>query len=300
MTTAASKTPPQRLSNTQWLTRWTFVWLGRFAAMYLVIVLVMMFLETWLVYLPNRERTTTPPPGLVYEDVTFPAEDGTKIHAWFIPHPEARVQILFAHGNAGDLTFRGSYMQHISRLFEADVMVFDYRGYGRSEGSPHEAGLYMDARAARDWLAQRTNIRPQDVVLWGRSLGGGVVMELAANDGARGVITECTFTSLPDVAAPLYPWLPVRWIMRNRFDSLSKIASYHGPLLLAHGEADELIPVSHARRLFEAANEPKELITLPGMMHNDPFYSPFPETVDAFLKRLPPLETSREPEEKQN
>jgi fermentation-respiration switch protein FrsA (DUF1100 family) len=147
--------------------------------------------------------------------------------------------------------------------------MFDYRGYGRSAGSPSEAGVLADARAARDWLAKRAQIEPQQVVLMGESLGGAVAVDLAAADGARALILENSFNSLPDVAAYHFPWLPVRWLMRTRFDSASKIGRYHGPLLQSHGQPDHVVPYAFGVKLFEAANEPKRFITYPGFDHND-------------------------------
>ncbi len=170
----------------------------------------------------------------------------------------------------------------------ASVLVFDYRGYGRSEGTPNEAGILADARAARAWLAGRAGIQADQVVLLGESLGGGVQVDLAASDGARGLILLGTFSSLPDVAAAHYPWwLPVRLLMRTRLDSLAKIGRYHGPLLQIHGDHDSIVPLACARRLFEAANEPKELVVIGGGDHNDPLSPRALQAIDQFLERLP-------------
>ncbi|HEY2838010.1 MAG TPA: alpha/beta hydrolase, partial [Pirellulales bacterium] len=163
---------------------------------------------------------------------------------------------------------------------------FDYRGFGRSEGSPNEAGVLDDARAARAWLAQRAGIAEGDVVLMGESIGGAVVADLAA-DGARGLILENTFSSLPDVAAHHYPWLPVRLLIRSQFNSAAKIAQYHGPLLQCHGDADEIVPVQFGQRLFEAANEPKRLVLFPGGGHNDGRRPEWLAEIDQFFNRLP-------------
>ena len=149
------------------------------------------------------------------------------------------------------------------------TLILDYRGYGRSEGKPNEAGVLADARAARRWLAHREKIADTDVVLMGESLGGAVAVDLAACDGAAALVLESTFTNLPDVAAYHYPWLPVRWAMRARFDSAAKIANYHGPLLQSHGDADTIVPLQLGKRLFDAANSPKKFVLLPGHDHND-------------------------------
>jgi len=168
------------------------------------------------------------------------------------------------------------------------VMIFDYRGYGRSEGVPSEKGLLADARAARAWLAARTGVREQDIVLYGRSLGGGVMVDLAASDGARALILESTFTSLPDVANDAFPLTPVGLLMKNRFRSITKIGHYHGPLWIAHGDADKVIPFSHGKRLFEAANEPKRFIPIDGAGHNWVPTRAYLRELDQYLAGLTP------------
>jgi uncharacterized protein len=159
------------------------------------------------------------------------------------------------------------------------VLIFDYRGYGRSEGKPSEAGVLADARAARAWLADREQLSSSDIVLLGESLGGAVAVDLAARDGARALVLESTFSSLPEVAAHHYPFLPVRWLMQTRFDSAAKIGDYHGPLLMAHGDADTIVPLSFGRRLFESANQPKRFLLLPHHDHNDPMPRAFYDAV---------------------
>ncbi len=269
-----------------WWGGWPRFIITRVVVWYLIIVVIMLFLENWMIYQPFPGRSSPPPPGLEFEDVFFESIDGTRLHGWYAPHPEARAQVIYAHGNAGDLTHRGTMIQQLRDRFRVGVFLFDYRGYGQSGGSPSEAGLLMDGRAARDWLAQRAGIAPNEVVLMGRSLGTGVVVDLAANDGAGGLILQAPFTSLPDIAARQFPWLPVRMLMRNRFDSLAKIGQYQGPLLIGHGERDELTPVAMAERLYEAANEPKRLVIIAGAMHNDPFGGDFPEALEQFFSEL--------------
>lgn len=205
-----------------------------------------------------------------YEDAWFQAADGTKLHGWYVPHPRPRAVVLFAHGNAGNLSHRIRTLQELHARQQVSVLIFDYRGYGKSEGTPSESGLLQDARAARSWLAKRTGVSEREVVLMGRSLGGGVMVDLAARDGARSLILENTFTSLPDVAQHMLPYLPARWLMSNRFDSLSKIGDYRGPLLQTHGDRDRLIPIDLARKLHATANEPKQFVTIPGGGHNSP------------------------------
>ena len=150
------------------------------------------------------------------------------------------------------------------------VLGFDYRGYGRSEGTPDEPGILSDARAARAWLARRAGIAEKEMVLVGRSLGGAVAIDLAAADGARGLVVESTFTSMPELGELKMPWLSPRKVMKTQLNSLAKIGNYHGPLLQSHGTADQLIPYAMGRQLFEAAKEPKRFIPVPNGDHNCP------------------------------
>lgn len=221
------------------------------------------------------------------EDAEFTAADGTRLHGWFVPHPKPRAIVLFAHGNAGNISHRVQSLRILRDRHRVSVMAFDYRGFGKSEGEPDEPGLLQDARAARKWLAERAGVKERDIVLMGRSLGGGVMVDLAAKDGARGLVLASTFTSLPDVAENVIPILPVGWIMTNRLDSLSKIADYRGPLLQSHGDSDKLIPYEQAKKLHAAATGPKRFITIVGGGHNSPQSEEYRRALDEFLDGLP-------------
>ena len=218
------------------------------------------------------------------EDAWFAAADNTRLHGLFLPHPKPRAIILYAHGNGGNVGMWGHVARQLRDRNKVAILVFDYRGYGRSEGTPSEQGVLMDARAARAWLARRTGVAEKEIVLMGRSLGGGVAVDLAANDGARGLVLQSTFTSLPDVAATRMPVAPM--LMKYRFDSLSKIAKYHGPVLISHGDADGLIPFEQGKRLFATANEPKQFFAIPRGDHNDPEPEEYHRILDGFLERL--------------
>ncbi len=264
--------------------RWVLAPLG----IYLLFLLYMVTMENSLIYFPSvYPEGIWNPPGLKFEDAWFEASDGTQLHGWYVPHSTPRAVALFAHGNAGNLSHRYELLEHLSQL-GVSVMIFDYRGYGRSGGTPSEAGILDDARAARRWLARRAGIKESDIVLMGESLGGGVMVDLAARDGARGLVLENTFTSLPDVAAFHYPILPVKLLMRTQLNSAAKIGNYHGPLLQLHGDADTIIPYKIGRQLFTAANEPKTFVTIPGGDHNDPRTPEFYAAVDRFLSELEP------------
>jgi len=226
-------------------------------------------IENKLIFFPSRHPDgfwdlARPP----IQDAWFRAADGVQLHGWFLPSEDPRAVILYAHGNAGNLSHRADQLFRLAEL-GASVLVFDYRGYGRSEGSPDEAGVYRDARAARDWLADRAGVPPDRVVLYGRSLGGAVMVDVAASDGARGLIVDSSFDSIRTVASSHYPGFVVAMLLTAEFDSAAKIGRFDGPLLVIHGDADRTVPIEAGRRLFEAAGEPKTFVSLPGLGHND-------------------------------
>lgn len=232
------------------------------------------------------------PADLPFENAWFVAEDHTQLHGWYVPHEDPAGFVLFAHGNSGNVSTQAETLRTLHDRHRLSVMTFDYRGYGRSEGLPTESGIVQDARAARAWLARRENIDERDIVLMGHSLGGGVMVELAATDGARGLILANTFTTLPDVAKYHAPILPSERLMLNRLDSLSKIGDYHGPLLQFHGKRDRVIPYRLGKKLFDAANEPKRFVTNEPADHNDPMSDEGREALDAFFASLPKPQTS--------
>lgn len=248
----------------------------------------MMFLEESLIFIPSKyPNGDWKAPGLGFEDAWFESADGVKLHGWFVPCENPRAIALFAHGNAGNITHRDDYFRELHRLGVA-VLAFDYRGYGRSAGSPSEAGVLADARAARAWLAQRVGVPENQIVLLGESLGCAVMVLLAADDGARGLVLENAFSSVPDVGAHHYPWLPVRLLLRTRLDAVKAIPRYHGPLLQVHAGGDTIVPVSLGRKLFDAANEPKQFVVIPGADHNDPRSRQFYAALADFIGQLPP------------
>ena len=227
------------------------------------------------------------PARLDPEDARFEAADGTKLHGWFVKHPAPQAVVLFCHGNAGNVSFLAETLRVLNQRHHLSVMSFDYRGYGKSESKPTEAGILQDARAARTWLAKRASVNECDIVLMGQSLGGGVAVDLAAKDGARGLVLLSTFTSLPDVAKSHMRWLPAWSLMTMRLHSQEKIPQYHGDLLICHGDADEVVPYQHGKELFKAASEPKHFVTVPGGKHNDPQSEEFHIALDELLARLP-------------
>jgi uncharacterized protein len=226
------------------------------------------------------------PVGLEFEDAFFTAADGVKLHGWFCPCKDARAVVLHAHGNAGHLAHRAALMNYYQQRLRVTSFIFDYRGYGRSEGTPSVAGILDDARAARTWLAKRAGVKESQIVLTGQSLGGAVAVDLAADGGARGLVLESTFSSLKDMAAHHYPQLA--WLASpKKLNSAVRIKDYRGPLLMMHGDADDIIPYELGRKLFDAANEPKKWVRIPGGGHNDSAPPAYLEKLDAFIKSLP-------------
>jgi uncharacterized protein len=232
---------------------------------------LLMFFENRLIYVPTTaaQHWEKKPAGV--EDVELTSADGTRLHAWWYPGQDAKQTVLYCHGNAGNLSHRGPAMLILGDKLDASVLIIDYPGYGKSEGQPTEQGCYAAADAAYSWLTDKKNIAPKKIVLYGASLGGGVVTDLASRKEHRALVLIKTFSSLPDVASDLYWWLPMptHLLMRNQMNSVSKIKQVHGPVFIAHGTADRLIPYAHGQRLYDAANQPKRFVSIPGGEHND-------------------------------
>jgi hypothetical protein len=218
---------------------------------------------------PGRNLSMTPADvGMDYEDVSIDTVDGVTLHGWFVPGRSSGV-LLFFHGNAGNISHRLDSIRQFRNL-GLSVLIVDYRGYGQSGGRTTEAGIYRDADAAWEYLTETRGVRPDDVVVFGRSLGASVAARLAANRKPSGLILESSFTSVPDIAAQLYPWLPVRWLSKLRHATRDYVRDVHCPVLVVHSRDDEIIPYHHGEAIFEAAPEPRTLLVLSGT-HNDAF-----------------------------
>jgi hypothetical protein len=226
--------------------------------------------ENRLIFYPSAELLATPQRArLGFDDVAFTTEDGVDLHGWWIPARHERAVLLFFHGNAGNIGDRIDSIEIFHRL-GLTVFIIDYRGYGRSLGRPSELGTYKDAAAAWRYLATERGVSPDRVVVFGRSLGAAVATKLAVEQPPRALILESAFTSVPDMAALAFPFLPVRFLARTRYDNLGRIGDIHCPLLVIHSRDDEIIPFAQGRRLYQAANEPKRFLEI-NHGHNDGF-----------------------------
>jgi uncharacterized protein len=254
-----------------------------------VVGALLLLFEKRLIYFPTAALEATPAGlGLAHEELSLRAADGVRLHGWFLPVKDSRGSVVVCHGNAGNVSHRLDRALFLQSRLQLSVLLFDYRGYGRSEGSPDEAGTYRDARAAYGWLREHGQA-PDRIVIFGESLGAAVALELALDAPARALVLESPFTSIPDMARAAYPFLPVWPLVRTRYDNLSKVGRLRMPLLVLHGDRDTLVPFAQARRLFEAAPEPKRFFAIPGASHNDTYIvggEPYWRAIAEFLDGL--------------
>jgi uncharacterized protein len=241
------------------------------AITYTAILVLVFLVQSRLLYFPQVGRAIVGTPrdyGLDFETHEIDTEDGERLYAWWVPARDAGGTILVLHGNAGNISHRVDHLSVLHRLGYSSLII-DYRGYGQSSGSPSEAGTYRDAEAAWRWLVSR-GVAPKDIVILGESLGGAVAAWLAARVTPRALVLVSSFTSAPDLGAQLYPFLPVRLLSRFSYDTVGALRRVQAPVLVVHSPDDDVIPYSHGRALFAAANEPKQFLGIRGA-HNDGF-----------------------------
>ena len=235
------------------------------AAAYCVLCLLLFFFQSHLIYFPQigKEDFVTPQQaGMDYQDVAINSA-GEELHGWLVPVPQARGAVLFFHGNAGNVSHRLDYLRMFREL-GFSVLIFDYRGFGKSSGEPSETGTYQDAEAAWNYLVETRRIAPSSIVLFGESLGGAVAAWLAARVKPRALIITSTFTSLPDLGAKLYPLFPVRLLARYEYNTRKYLQAATCPVLIVHSREDEIVPFEHGEQLYTAAHEPKQLLEIHG------------------------------------
>lgn len=255
---------------------------------YIALVIVVFFIQAGLIYLPSvptRDIVATPADiDLNYTTVNITTKDGIKLHGWLIPAEQQRGVILFFHGNAGNISHRLESIR-LFNLLQLTTLIIDYRGYGQSEGKPSELGTYLDAQAAWQHLTEERHIPPDNIIIFGRSLGGAIATELATKTTPKALIVESTFASAAEIAADIYPYLPTKWLLRFNYNTSERLQSISVPKLIIHSTDDEIIPYKHAETLYANAKPTKQLLTIQGD-HNSGFLSsatPYLKGVEQFL-----------------
>ncbi len=260
--------------------RWLFT---RALLLLLVVNGVMFFQQSQIIFYPLSDLEATPAQwGLPYEDVQLKTADNLLLHGWYLPHPAASKTLLFLHGNGGNISHRRESLALFHRL-GLNVLIIDYRGYGQSEGTPGEQGLYLDALSAWHYLTEQRGIDDEQIIIFGRSLGGAVATELATQVNPAALILESTFSSARDMGRVIFPRLSYLVLLRYRFDSAAKIAKIETPLLMLHSAQDEIIPYPLGRKLYAAAQQPKRFVELRGG-HNGGFLQSQPDYEMALLQ----------------
>jgi len=239
-------------------------------AIYLGLMLMLFLFQAHFIYFPSSIIAATPATvGLEYESVRLETADGVSIFGWYVPAANAEQTVLFFHGNGGNISHRLDSIALFHRL-GLNLFIIDYRGYGQSEGQTDEHGTYLDAEAAWLYLVEQRQVKPENIVIFGRSLGGAVATWLAQRHTPGALILESTFTSVPDMGARQFPFLPVHLLARIRDNSIDRLPLVACPVLVVHSPEDEIIPYSHGQQLFQVAPEPKQFLELKGG-HNEGF-----------------------------
>ena len=229
-------------------------------------------LENRMIFFPSTPLERTPADvGLLYEEVFFAAQDGVRLHGWFIPHSAAKTTLVWFHGNAGNIGHRVENIRLLHELVQVNIFIFDYRGYGLSGGRPSEAGTYLDGAAALELVARKMGSPQPPSVLFGRSLGAAVAVEMAIRFPTDGLILESPFLSIREMARVIFPRLPIGPLLTTRYDVHEKIKNIKVPLLVLHGDRDDIVPFQHGQMIFEAAPEPKKFFKIAGAAHNDTY-----------------------------
>jgi fermentation-respiration switch protein FrsA (DUF1100 family) len=229
-------------------------------------------IDRYFIFFPDKEVSQDPGDrGLEFEDVFFTASDGVRLHGWFVPGSGDKTLVWF-HGNAGNIGHRVDNLAELHARLGVSIFIFDYRGYGRSEGTPSERGTYLDAQAALDYLESRQDLAGHKTVLFGRSLGCAIAAEAATRNEAYALVLESPYTSVRAMARRVYPFIPgIGLLVSTKYDCLAKVKNVHIPIMVLHGDRDEIVPFDMGRELFEAANPPKRFYTIEGAGHNDTY-----------------------------
>jgi len=266
-----------------------------FGSVVAVIIIIYLFsaiyeflTQSYHVYYPKKEITATPfDIKLYFEEIIFSSSDGVNLSGWFVPARNSKGVILVLHGNGENISTGLTFIDYFNRKLGLSVFIIDYRGYGKSEGRPNEKGTYLDARAAWEYLTGYKKIRPQDIIVFGRSLGGPIAAWLAKEVKARALILDSTFTSIKDIAAELHPYLLVRKFFKFDYPTIDYLKGAGIPVLIIHSSEDDYIPFSHAIKLYNAANEPRQFLEIKGK-HDDNYIESeeiYIEGIRSFISR---------------
>ncbi|MDP2601956.1 MAG: alpha/beta hydrolase [Deltaproteobacteria bacterium] len=229
-------------------------------------------MEEKIIFQPDAEIHQTPRNvGLAFDDIYFTTEDGVRLNGWFVPHPRAASTLLWFHGNAGNISHRVDNIKLLHDTVNVNIFIFDYRGYGRSDGMASEEGTYRDGAAAIEFLRQRYGVDQSKLIIFGRSLGAAVAAEMATRVQSLAVILETPFVSVRMMARDKFPFLPIGPLLKTRYDVVEKVRKIRSPLLVLHGDRDEIVPFSHGKQVFDAAPQPKWFYTIAGAGHNDTY-----------------------------
>jgi len=222
-----------------------------------------------LVFKPDKQIAGHPSQfGLEFEEVWLETSDRVRLHAWHFPGPRELALVWF-HGNRGNISQRLDTVRLLHDHLGLSILLFDYRGYGRSEGRPSEQGLYRDGEAAVQWVRQHPRLGNQPIVFFGRSLGSAVAVEMATRSQPSGVVLEAAFPSIQEVAKKSLSGRIITPLFLTRFNTAAKIQRINAPVLIIHGDRDEDVPITHGLRLFQQCNQPKWLYTVSGAGHHD-------------------------------
>jgi fermentation-respiration switch protein FrsA (DUF1100 family) len=246
-------------------------------------------IEHQFIFFPKSSLEADPSSqGLAFEDAHFAASDGVQLHGWFVPG-KGDVTWLWFHGNAGNISHRIDNLRLVHDQLGVNVFLFDYRGYGQSQGTPSEQGTYLDANAALAYVKTRGGVAPDRIVYFGRSLGSAIAVDLATRDAPYALILESPLPSIRYMARHAYPFLPVGPLLRTKYDTLAIISLVNAPLLVLHGDRDDIIPIDGGREVFEAAGGPKSFHTIEGAGHNDTYLvggQPYWDALKRFMENL--------------
>ena len=264
----------------------------------LTFAVILVGCERWIVYHPYKfpeGNWNSSSSSFSKKDISFVASDGVALHGWYFSSNRSNPTLLWFHGNAGNITHRLENIEMMKRL-NIDIFIFDYRGYGKSEGKPDEKGIYLDSQAAYDWLVKLKKIMPENIILFGRSLGGICAIEVASKNPAAGIILESVFPSASKMATKMFPILPLSWAIKSKFDAIGKVPNLKLPKLFLHGTHDEVVPYKLGRELFSAAATPKIFYDIKGAGHNDTFLvggADYFNAISHFIKNINSLQINK-------